>query len=76
TGLFDGLNNPISQMTNETVSLIESVLSQYAELNDAQLKDRVYMTGPMRWMLKGEKKGVNYFNAPIDFTKKSNSPLS
>ena len=72
-GLFDGKDNDLEK---EAMSVINEVMEEYGEDDDFRLKSRVYTTGPLRWMLKAEKKGLNLFNAPIDFSKKSNSPVN
>lgn len=70
--LFDGLE---STLDDQARKLIGEVVAEYGEDNDSRLKTRVYSTGPLRWMLKAEKKGLNLFNSPIDFSKTSSSPV-
>jgi uracil-DNA glycosylase family 4 len=49
--------------------IVESVIGKYGTYNDAELKKSVYLTKPMRQILRAEKKGhLNLFNTPIDFT--------
>ncbi len=47
---------------------LEEVVSRYRYPSDADLKRAVYLTAPMRMMLRKEKHdGTNLYNAPIDF---------
>lgn len=47
---------------------LDEVLARYQYPTDSELKTAVYMTAPMRMMLRKEKlEGTNLFNAPIDF---------
>jgi uracil-DNA glycosylase family 4 len=47
---------------------LEEVLNRYHYPNDADLKRAVYLTAPMRMMLRRERReGVNLYNAPIEF---------
>jgi uracil-DNA glycosylase family 4 len=52
----------------ESIELaMSTVLAKYGRLTDAELKTAVYMSTPMRRMLKREKLGNNLYNAPILF---------
>ncbi|WP_208430497.1 uracil-DNA glycosylase [Methyloceanibacter sp. wino2] len=56
--LRDGLRN-----------VVRSVAERYSKCSDAELKRIVYMTSPMRQILRREKyKRENLFNAPVDFS--------
>ncbi|MDD3466465.1 MAG: uracil-DNA glycosylase family protein [Campylobacterales bacterium] len=47
---------------------ITEVLNKYGELNDFEIKKAVYMTRPMRNILKAEKNSlINLYNTPINF---------
>lgn len=49
--------------------IVETVVNKYGTYSDAELKKCVYLTKPMREILRAEKKRhLNLFNAPIDFT--------
>jgi len=49
--------------------VIAHVSHKYGKYNDADLKRVVYLTAPMRLMLRREKSsGQNMFNRPIDFS--------
>ena len=49
--------------------IVRDVVNKYGENNVASLKRSVYLTGPMRAILRAEKnEGLNLFNAPIDFS--------
>ena len=66
-GLF-GPQNQRTVLPRESVDLIHTVTARYGSLDDSELKTRVYLTTPMRQMLKREKAElVNLTNAPIDF---------
>lgn len=54
----------------ETVSdIVRAVVEKYGRDDDASLKRRVYLTAPMRAILRSERRdGLNLFNAPIDFS--------
>jgi uracil-DNA glycosylase family 4 len=48
---------------------VESIVDRYRAKTDPQLKSVVYLTAPMRSLLRREKyNGANLFNAPIDFS--------
>lgn len=53
-------------LTNVAISAIDRTLERYGDLSDADLKRVVYMSSPMRRVLRKEKVlGANLFNAPI-----------
>ncbi len=54
----------------ETVNdIVRAVVEKYGRDDDASLKRRVYLTAPMRAILRSERRdGLNLFNAPIDFS--------
>jgi uracil-DNA glycosylase family 4 len=57
-----------SQLAPVLATLVQHVVSQADGLNDAELKRRVYLTAPMRQILRAEKTTmVNLYNAPIAF---------
>ncbi len=67
TGLFDGDRIVVAQDKNLDV-LIESVWSKYGHATNEQLKTAVYLTSPMRAMLRAEKSGHSAtFNQPVEF---------
>ena len=56
-----------SQLSPEITLLIRDVVQAAAMLSDAELKTRVYLTPPMRRMLRIEKTQlVNLYNSPIE----------
>lgn len=61
-----GLSQPFP---DDVSALIESVASSFGKLSDSQLKTRVYLTSPMKKLLRLEKAGHNMFNAPIIIKK-------
>lgn len=57
-----------SKVSDEMKLTLEAVLDRYDYQNDSELKQAVYLTAPMRTMLRREKlEGANLYNAPIDF---------
>ncbi|HEY9869884.1 MAG TPA: uracil-DNA glycosylase family protein [Candidatus Obscuribacterales bacterium] len=64
-GIFEGQDKSWPQEVSEVV---DRVLAAADGLSDAELKTRVYLTGPMRRILRIEKTSlVNLYNSPIDF---------
>jgi uracil-DNA glycosylase family 4 len=62
--LFD---NP-EEIRPELRQAIDDVLSRYCYANDAELKKAVYLTKPMRAILRREQhEQTSLYNAPIDF---------
>ena len=58
----------------EIATIIGDVLESSASLSDAELKTRVYLTMPMRSMLRLERTHlINLYNSPIRFESKSGS---
>jgi uracil-DNA glycosylase family 4 len=65
----------ISQLITDTVhqdstirGTLDEVISRYSFSNEADLKRAVYLTAPMRLILRREKHDqINLYNAPIDF---------
>ena len=43
-------------------------MRRYGDKDDSELKTAVYLTAPMRFLLRREQTaGANLYNAPIDF---------
>jgi hypothetical protein len=55
-----------TQLTKEIQDEILLILSKYDDLRDAELKTKVYLTTPMRQILRQEKYGKNLYNSPIN----------
>lgn len=54
------------EMSAEAIATVELVISRYGSLADGDLKRVVYLSSPMRSVLRREKHlGVNMFNAPL-----------
>jgi hypothetical protein len=61
-------DNNESTIAEELNHLIKNIVSDTRNLSDAELKTKVYMTAPMRRLLKMEKMQLlNMYNAPISF---------
>lgn len=68
-GFFSNCVKRAVSLPKETDALLADVLNATAGLNDAQLKTKVYLTAPMRAILRTEKRErTNMYNAPIDFS--------
>jgi len=58
-------------------AVISNVVGRYGKLGDAELKRIVYLTSPMRAILREEKiNSQNLLNAPIDFSSITSVPMS
>lgn len=65
-GMFEGHDD--DEFPEDAVRLIRDVVNDVRGASDAELKSKVYMTRPMRRMLKQERVLLrNMYNAPIDF---------
>ena len=51
----------------EVAAIVDELYLKYAGITDERLKTVVYMTSPMRRILRLERNGSNQFNAPIAF---------
>jgi hypothetical protein len=57
-----------SHVPSDIQEFVDSVVDRYRDRTDETLKTAVYLTAPMRRLLRKEKyQGANMFNAPIDF---------
>lgn len=54
-----------SQISEETLSLIDEVVLSTKHLDDAKLKTKVYLTAPMKRFLEMEKRGMSALNRPL-----------
>jgi uracil-DNA glycosylase family 4 len=73
--LFDRVRlMPSSESNSDS---IERVGAKYGARSDDELKRLVYLTAPMRQILRREKyRRENLFNVPIDFTALASSPAA
>ncbi|NOJ40562.1 uracil-DNA glycosylase [Bradyrhizobium sp. WSM 1791] len=70
----DFFERPTDSVDSKVESFVSDVVSQYRDKSDEQLKTVVYLTAPMRSMLRKERYGgANLFNAPINFSAMSAS---
>ena len=66
-GLFEPRSDSGSHTDSELRDFVSEVVMRYAELSDAALKTKVYLTGPMKEILRQERDHLtNLYNAPID----------
>ena len=57
-----------SSVPSEIARVVDEVLERYRNQSESDLKRAVYLTAPMRTILRREQKeSVGLFNAPIDF---------
>jgi len=55
-------------ISDDAAEIVQSVLSKYGDSTDTELKRVVYLTSPMKTILKREKnQRENWFNRPISF---------
>jgi uracil-DNA glycosylase family 4 len=55
-------------LTSEARTTADEAIERYGDKSDPELKTAVYLTAPMRFLLRREKTtGTNLYNAPIDF---------
>jgi hypothetical protein len=56
------------ELTDEARQTLDETLQRYQYKDGAELKTAVYLTAPMRHMLRREQSmATNLYNAPIDF---------
>lgn len=67
TDLFATPQELMNEVEKDTREEVLAVLSKYRGLPDSELKTKVYLTSPMRRILREEMDGrVNLYNSPID----------
>lgn len=76
TTLFRALPGTDTERGDADVrNFVAGVVARYANLSDAELKTKVYLTTPMRKILRQERDQLaNLYNAPIDFVHHSVEP--
>lgn len=52
-------------LTFQERDLLDTVIDKYGNLSDSQIKTKVYLTKPMKTILKKEKRGGSQFKVPI-----------
>jgi len=56
------------EISEEGKAAADEAIQRYGDKNDAELKTAVYLTAPMRFLLRREQSSrVNLYNAPIEF---------
>ena len=58
-------NDYASKLSNEQKAYINNIVKQYLSSSDAEIKTAVYLTSPMRHILKQEKLGRNMSRVPV-----------
>lgn len=68
---------PETDLDSHVCLTLDEVLTRYTYSNEADLKRAVYLTAPMRLMLRREKReGISLNNAPIDFLTSASAQKS
>lgn len=63
-----GLFAPSEKVPAEVAAAVSEALERYGDKSDSDLKTAVYLTAPMRFLLRKERSAqTNFHNAPIDF---------
>jgi uracil-DNA glycosylase family 4 len=66
-GLFQSSSEQIPDSVSGLRGFVSQVVGRYAGLSDAALKTKVYLTDPMKEILRQERNQlINLYNAPID----------
>jgi uracil-DNA glycosylase family 4 len=66
-GLFQSNSEELPDSGSELRGFVSQVVGRYAGLTDAALKTKVYLTDPMKEILRQERDQlINLYNAPID----------
>ena len=56
------------ELPDDAKAAADEAMTRYGDKNDSELKTAVYLTAPMRFLLRREHSDkVNLYNAPIDF---------
>lgn len=67
-----GTDDANRDLPSEANEIIRETLHRYDGIDDSRLKTRVYLTRPMKAILRAEKnQKLNLFNSPINFTAAS-----
>jgi len=59
------------KLSNEEVELFDSIILKYATLSERDLKTKVYLTDPMKYILAEEKKGKKMLHSAIIYKDKT-----
>jgi len=63
--LFEEDHRDSLQLSKTALLVIQEVIDKYGSLSDSKLKTIVYLSRPMREILRRERSGVSQFNAPV-----------
>ena len=58
-------------LTQEEICFIQEMCQKYGDYSDAQIKTAVYLTSPMRYILKQEKQGRQMTKVPVLYQNKT-----
>lgn len=59
------------KLSKEELELLESIIVKYANLSERDLKTRVYLTDPMRYILREEEKGKKMLHSAVIYKDKT-----
>ena len=58
-------------LSNEEIDLLNSIIIKYANLSEKDLKTKVYLTDPMRYVLKEEERGKKMLHSAVIYKDKT-----
>lgn len=58
-------------LSKEEIDLINSIIIKYAKLSEKDLKTKVYLTDPMRYILKEEERGKKMLHSAVIYKDKT-----
>jgi len=61
----------VPEITDTQAKILKIVLSKYKNYSDSKLKTAVYLTKPMRFILREERKGRKMVNKPVLYKEKT-----
>ncbi len=65
--LFGNKTTNIGSLSRDQRELIMRVIERHGNKSDSQLKTTVYLTKPMKKIIRQEEKNINLFNSPVVF---------
>jgi hypothetical protein len=56
------------EISDDARAAADEAMQRYGDKDDSKLKTAVYLTAPMRFLLRREQSAkANFYNSPIDF---------
>ncbi len=59
------------QLTNDVLDVISDVVKNYGAMSNSEIKNAVYHTDPMKFILREERKGKKMLNKPVLYKNKT-----